>query len=108
MKKRLRKKKRVSEFREFGFEVRGQLRPGLENEALNAFVDRLLAVVEARKLSFAGGAGGDHQFDGFVMRAARGSAIEEDRTALAAFFASDDIIEHHDIGALRDAWHGWD
>lgn len=108
MNKRLRKKKRVGEFKELGFELLGDLRPGLAGADLDAFVDRLIDVVEARKLGFGGGAGRDDKLDGFVTRMGRGSATEEDRAALAAFLAGDDAIIRHEVGALRDAWYGWD
>jgi uncharacterized protein YggL (DUF469 family) len=72
MKKRLRKKKHLGEFREFGFAVR------------------------------------DNKLDGFVTRAGRGSATEEDRAAMAAFLDGATEIARRDVGALRDAWHGWD
>ena len=108
MKKRLRKKKHLGEFKELGFEVRGDLRPGLSGNDLEAFVDRLIDIVEARSLAFGGGAGRDDKLDGFVTRAGRGSATEEDRAALAAFLAADKEIARHEVGALRDAWHGWD
>ena len=52
MKKRLRKKKHFGEFKELGFEVRGDLRPGLSGNDLEAFVDRLIEIVEARSLAF--------------------------------------------------------
>jgi uncharacterized protein YggL (DUF469 family) len=71
-------------------------------------VDRLIDVVEARKLGFGGGAGRDDKLDGFVTRMGRGSATEDDRAALAAFLAGDDAVVRHEIGALRDAWYGWD
>lgn len=41
--------------------------------------------VEARKLGFGGGGGRDGKFEGFVTRMGRGSATEDDRTALDAF-----------------------
>jgi uncharacterized protein YggL (DUF469 family) len=53
--KRLRKKKRVGEFKELGFELLGYLRPGISDGDIDAFVDRLIVVVEARKLGFGGG-----------------------------------------------------
>jgi uncharacterized protein YggL (DUF469 family) len=108
MKKRLRKKKHLGEFKELGFEVRGDLRPGLSGNDIEAFVDRLIDVVEARSLAFGGGAGRDDKLDGFVSRAGRGSATEEDRAALAAFLDGAAEIARHEVGALRDAWHGWD
>jgi uncharacterized protein YggL (DUF469 family) len=96
VKKRLRKKKLLGEFKELGF------------EALEAFVDRLIDIVGARSLAFGGGAGRDHKLDGFVTRAGRGRATEEDRAALAAFLAGDQESARHEVGALRDAWHSWD
>lgn len=108
MKKRLRKKKRLGEFKELGFEVRGDLRPGLSGDDLEAFVDRLIDVVEARALAFGGGARRDGKLDGFVTRDGRGSTTEDDRAALAAFLAGDQEIARHEVGVLRDAWHGWD
>jgi hypothetical protein len=107
MKKRLRKKKRVGEFKELGFEVRGDLRPGLSGDDIEAFVDRLIDLVAARSLAFGGGAGRDDKLDGFITCAGRGSATEEDRAALAALLDWDAGIARHDVGALRDAWHGW-
>jgi hypothetical protein len=108
VKRRLRKKKRLGEFKELGFEVRGDLRPGLVSADLDAFVDRLIDVIEARQLAFGGGAGRDDKLDGFVTRMGRGSATEDDRAALAAFLEGDAAIVRHEVGELRDAWYGWD
>ena len=108
MKRRLRKKKHLGEFTELGFEVRADLRPGLSDNDIEAFLDRLIDVVAARSLAFGGGAGRDDKLDGFVTRAGRGSATEEDRAALAAFLKGAAEIARHEVGALRDAWHGWD
>ena len=69
MKKRLRKKKHLGEFKELGFEVRGDLRPGLSGNDLEAFVDRLIDIVDARSLAFGGGAGRDDELNGFAGRA---------------------------------------
>jgi uncharacterized protein YggL (DUF469 family) len=108
VKKRLLKKKHLGEFKELGFEVRGGLCPGLSGNDLEAFVDGLIDIVEARSLAFGGGAGRDDKLEGFVTRAGRGSATEEDRAALAAFLDGAAEIARHEVRALRDAWHGWD
>lgn len=108
MKRRLRKKKRVGEFQELGFEVRGDLRPGLAEADVDAFVDRPIAIVEARRLAFGGGAGRDDKLDGFVTRCGRGSATPEDRVTLDAFLEGDVAVVRHEVGELRDAWYGWD
>ena len=104
MNKRLRKKRRVGEFKELGFELLGELRPGTSDDDVEAFVDRLIVAVEARKLGFGGGGGRDGKFEGFVTRMGRGSATEEDRTALDAFLAGDVDVVRHEVGALKDAW----
>lgn len=108
MNKRLRKKKRVGEFQELGFELRGDLRPGISDGDIEAFVDRLIAVVEPRRLAFGGGGGRDGKFEGFVTRLGRGSATEEDRAALAVFLEGDAAVARHEVGTLRDAWYGWE
>lgn len=108
MRKRLRKKKRVGEFQELCFELRADLRPDLSEADLHAFVGRLIHLVEARQLSFGGGAGRDLKLNGVVARDGRGSATEADRAALAAFLQADGLVVGHEIGALQDAWYGWE
>lgn len=106
MRRRLRKKKHVGEFQELGLEVCANLRPELSEADIEAFVDRWIDAVEARKLAFGGGGGRNGKLEGFVARAGRGSATEDDRRALAAFLEGDDTIVGHEIGPLRDAWYG--
>lgn len=55
---------------------------------------------------FGGGIG--DTLDGFVTRDRRASATEDDRAALAAFLGEDADVVRHQVGELRDAWHGWD
>ena len=107
MKRRLRKKKRIGEFKELGFEVLADLRDGLLPNELDAFLDRWINAVEARQLAFGGGGGGhDGKFEGFVARAGRGSASDEDRAMFAAFLESDAAVIRHEVRKLRDAWYG--
>ena len=47
MKRRLRKKKRIGEFQELGFEVLADLRDGLSPIEFDAFLDRWISAVEA-------------------------------------------------------------
>jgi uncharacterized protein YggL (DUF469 family) len=104
MRRRLRKKKRLGEFLELGFEVSAELAAGLEPAGFEAFIDRVIEAVEARRLGFAGG--GSTRFEGFVARLDRGSATEADREALAAFLTSDAVVVTHQVGPLVDAWRG--
>lgn len=91
---------------ELGFELRGDLRPGLSDAELESFLDRLLDVMTARKLAFGGGAGRRDRFQGFVTRFGSGDATDEDRAALDAFLGGDEAVLRHEVGALRDAWQG--
>jgi uncharacterized protein YggL (DUF469 family) len=104
MKKRLRKKKHVGEFREFGFTVRATLRDQVRPAERDSFFDRWIDAVEGRGLSFGGGAAGT-AFQGFVALARRGSATDEDRHAVSSFLAGDIAVETHQVDDLVDAWH---
>lgn len=106
MNKRMRKKRRVGEFREFGFEVRAQLRPELDQGARLAYIDRFIDAIAARRLCFGGGCGLDGKLEGFITFDGRGSAGEEDREALQAFLVSDKDVVSSELGELKDAWHG--
>jgi len=103
MKKRIRKKKRVGEFQEFGFDVDATLRANMDREALYAFSERFIAHIEAKNLAFGGGIG--PIVGGFVTRFAHGSATEDDRASLRTFLKSDPDIVQHQVGSLRDAWN---
>jgi uncharacterized protein YggL (DUF469 family) len=107
MRKRLRKKKRVGEFKELCFEVRADLAPGLDDSELFAFLGRLIPVVEARQLMFGGGAGRDDKLDVVVSRDGRGSATEADRAIVAVFLEHDPAVASPVVGPLRDAWYDW-
>jgi uncharacterized protein YggL (DUF469 family) len=108
MRRRLRKKKRVGEFQQLGFELRAALRDGLSDADFDAFLDRWIDAVEARQLAFGGGGGRNGKFEGFVTHVGSGSATDDDRAALAAFLDSEEAIVQHEMLELRDAWHGWD
>ncbi len=105
MKRRLRKKQRVGEFKELGFKIFADLRDGLSQEDFDAFLDRLILAVEARQLAVGGG-GGREKVEFFVARAGRGSATHEDRAALTAFLACDLDVAQYQLGEFRDAWYG--
>jgi uncharacterized protein len=104
MRRRLRKKKRLGEFTELGFEVRAELTPDLDDAGFEAFIDRCIEAVEARRLGFGGG-GRREDFAGFVTQLGRGSATEHDRTAMVTFLSSDPAVVRHAVGPLVDAWH---
>lgn len=97
----------MGEFRELGFELRADLRPDLTDAELDGLIDRLLAAAETRHLAVAAGVSED-VLEAFVTRMGRGTATEEDRAALNALLAGEDVVVRHELGALRDAWYGGD
>lgn len=104
MKKRLRKKLRLGEFRELGFEVSFRLSDGLDQPGLNRFWDSFIGeAIEARGLMCGGACG--RVWDVFVTRAGRGSAAEQDRRDLAGWLERYANVSEVWIGPLIDAWH---
>ncbi len=104
MKKRLRKKLRVGEFREFGFEVSFRLPDDLDEAGLEAFEDSFIwQTMEAAGFMCGGGCG--RLWDIFVTRAGRGSATEEDRRNIAGWLERHPLLSDIRLGPLVDAWH---
>lgn len=98
--RRLRKKLRIEEFQEFGFEyeLTWPTRPSAEEQ--ERFIDQLLAdVVEPRGLSMGGGMNA-----GFIS-ARRGSPSEEDRSAFEVWLRRWLGVLAVKVGPLRDAWY---
>jgi uncharacterized protein YggL (DUF469 family) len=106
MNRRQRKKYRLGEFRELGFELGWQFRNIEDDVAVDAFIDAFLSFVEARDIGFGGGFRPDGG-DGFACRLNRGSVTEDDRTALVAWLKHHPAVASAQAGEFRDAWHGW-
>jgi len=77
--KRLRKKLRIDEFKEFGFAVSLRLSGSLSPKARDDFWALFLAeLIAKRRLAFSGNE------EGYITKFGRGSATEEDRNAVSA------------------------
>lgn len=104
MKKRLRKKLRLGEFREFGFEVQFRLPADLAEDAMWAFSDAFLQqAIEGNSLMCGGSCG--RNWDVFVTRAGRGSASEQQRAAVSAWLQQHPLVSEIRVGPPIDAWH---
>ncbi len=104
MKKRLRKKLRLGEFQELGFEVRFRLPDDCTEADLDAFFDSFIAeAIEGNGL-ICGGRGG-REWNIFVSRHHRQSATENDRSAIAAWLEGHGHVAEIRIGPLADAWY---
>ena len=107
MKKRLRKKKRIGEFQEFGFKVGFRFSSTLTKNTRNDLLDRFIKeAIEDNGLQFGGG-GGETEWDGFVaLDKTRGSASENHREAVEQWFIQEPEILEYYISTLIDAWYG--
>lgn len=82
MRKRLRKKRRLGEFREMAFDVSYALDPGVHAERAQDFLVRLLEqAIESNELSCGGGGQGE-SWELCVTKAGRGSPTEVQRDAV--------------------------
>lgn len=99
--RRLRKKLRVGEFKEEGFEVNFKYKANLTNEEqLDVLMKFITEAIESRHLAFGGGE------NGFITRAGRGSTTEEDRQAVRSWLLSCGAIEQVRVNENEDAWYG--
>ena len=106
MKKRLRKKLHVGEFREYGFPVEFRMLPAPSTTEYDALIDEFIAMIEHNGLCFGGG--GRERWEGFVALDSRGSATAEHRQAVEDWLNNHPQIENVAVGELVDAWYGWD
>src|SRR3990167_1213839 len=98
---RLRKKLRIGEFQELGFEVSFRLYRGLSDRDSEKFWNAfILEAIERNGLAFGGST------EGFITAWGRGSATEEHREGVGDWLRSRPEIEAVEVGPLTDAWYG--
>lgn len=99
--RRLRKKLHLDEFQELGFEIETVLKAPLvgdvEEALLVAFVE---GVIEPRNLIYGGGLTA-----GYVCKAGRGSASDEDRAAVRSWLEARAEFSSVTVHELSDAWY---
>lgn len=101
---RQRKKLRLGEFQEFGFDVTAKSAKELTPSERQEFVDRLIDALVERGLLF-GGSFND-QLEGFVVvDALRGSVTDEQRESFKAWLESCTELTNVSVGPLKDAWY---
>lgn len=98
--RRLEKKLRIGEFKEYGFPVSIRLSPTLSSKACDEFWDAFLTeLIGPRNLAYGG------REEGFVMRFGSGSATEADRAAVSDWLRARPGVERGQVGPLEDAWY---
>ncbi|CAM4016080.1 YggL family protein [Shewanella insulae] len=100
--RRLRKKLRIDEFQEFGFDVNWTFDDSVTEEQIDAIVDQFIdQVIEERKLGFHGG--GHKEWEGIIATQTIGKCTEEDRQAVSDFWKKQpakDVV----VSELYDIW----
>jgi uncharacterized protein YggL (DUF469 family) len=99
--RRLRKKLKIAEFQEMGFEYKAELVKVMDDEAQSKMIEDLVkAVIEPRALALGGWV-----HSGFISKNGLGSATEEDRAAVNQWLASRAELKNIEVSALMDAWY---
>ena len=104
MKKRLRKKLRVGEFREDCFEITFRIDPSITLRDVDELTDNFIAMIEHAGLQFGGG--GNYEWSGVVQGPWRGTVTSEDQKAVLEWLRQHNKIVDVLVGPLKDAWHG--
>ncbi|TDV72200.1 YggL family protein [Pseudomonas sp. LP_7_YM] len=99
--RRLRKKLCVDEFQELGFELNLEFKEGLDDEAIDSFLDAFLTdAMDGNGLDYVGG--DDY---GLVCLADRGSVTEVQRATVEAWLKSRGELTKVEVSSLLDAWY---
>ncbi|MBB1269255.1 YggL family protein [Shewanella sp. SR44-3] len=101
---RLRKKLRVDEFQEFGFDINWVFEDSVSEADIDNLVDQFInEVIEPRKLGFHGG--GHKEWEGIIATQDIGKCTEEDIAVVKAFWQAKPVKDL-EISALYDIWWG--
>lgn len=99
--RRLRKKLKIAEFQEMGFEYKAELAKAMDDAAQNAMIEDFVnQVIEPRGLVLGGWV-----HSGFVSKNGLDSATEEDRAAVNQWLAGRAELKNIEVSALMDAWY---
>ncbi len=107
MKKRLRKKLNLGEFKETGFNVTWKFDAAIDEAGINHFFDDFIAAVEEKGLAFGGGGSGDESWEGIVAKDRRYTCPDaSDRTFITEWFKSrTDVREFSVDDEDIDLWY---
>lgn len=103
MRKRLRKKLRRGEYREYGFNLAWQFAADVADQEVESFWNDLIDLVERRGLILGGG--GDQEGGGvFITKDAAPGTVPEDRAAVLSWVQEHEAVVKASAGAFVDAW----
>jgi len=100
--RRLRKKLRVDEFKELGFDIAWKFKEDITDEEVDTFMDQFFAeVIQPNGLGFGGE--GDTLWHGLICTQKLGSCTEEHRKAVEAWL-TEHGVKSVSVSALYDVW----
>ncbi|WP_299793861.1 YggL family protein [uncultured Shewanella sp.] len=100
--RRLRKKLRVDEFQEFGFDINWTFDESVSEEQIDSVVDQFIdEVIEPRQLGFHGG--GHKEWEGIIATQVIGKCTEDDRAAVIDFWKGQQVSDVV-VSELYDIW----
>lgn len=100
--RRLRKKLRVDEYQELGFDIAWKFSDGTSNEEIDAVIDRFfIESIEANGLGYAGE--GDLLWHGLICTQKLGKCTDEHRQSVKAWLKSNGV-EIVSVSELYDFW----
>ena len=102
MNKRLRKKKRVGKFTEYGFSVDMHYVDDFSEAESLAFLDDWVSVLESNGLCCGSGSN-TKKLEGYVATEGRGTATEDHRRLIDEWLTSHSKVRQHSLGPLTDA-----
>ena len=102
--RRLRKKLRVDEFQEFGFDITWTFNESVSEEDIDNLVDQFITeIIEPRNLGFHGG--GHKEWEGIIATQDIGKCTPEDIAAVKGYWESKPVNDL-EVSDLYDIWWG--
>ncbi|BDM65288.1 hypothetical protein NFHSH190041_27400 [Shewanella sp. NFH-SH190041] len=102
--RRLRKKLRVDEFQELGFDINWTFNADVSEAQIDSLVDKFIdEVIEVRGLGFHGG--GHREWEGIIATQKLGKCSDADRAAVQAFWQEQGASDVA-VSELYDIWWG--
>lgn len=101
----MRKKLRVGEFQEFGFQVEVKFKLNLSESVSNKFYSDFIAVIEENKLAFGGGSSHESLY-GFVSGWEKyRSPTDAQKDKIENWLNGKTEIAEFKVGNFKDAWY---
>lgn len=104
VKKRLRKKKKLGEFKEEGFSLKVDFVPDLNDASINQFIDELIDLMEEHKMLMGGGSL-NNTWEAVIFRHKQ-STTQDDKAAVLQWLKERPGVASYEVSKNWDVWHG--